>query len=692
MLTVDTFIDKYNYHNLDAQQKEAVGTTEGPILLLAVPGSGKTTTLLARLGFLVYGKEIPPEKILTCTYTVAATNEMRARFRAKFGDEMADKMEFRTINGVCARIIRMYERQGHQAFDLVQDGVRNQILRKAWMSDGHGFPTEFELRSMSKTITYIKNQMIKPDQVNKIEFSTSDGKISIGPIYRKYQEVMRQNHWMDYDDQMVYARIILLQNPGILQRLQDMYWYFCVDEAQDTSKIQHQIIRILAQKSRNLLMVGDEDQSIYGFRAACPEALMNFENDWTDAKVLFMEQNYRSTPQIVSISDKFIKQNHKRRDKKMHAIHGSGKKIEFEPCSSRLQQYERLTQIAEEVNAAGKQTAVLYRNNDTILPIVDELTRKGIPYQAKGVDGLFFTHKITLDICAFFRFILHPDDRDAFLLIYSKMSLFMKRSIAQLEIGGNGIDVLDAYLKQPDNIVPAHLKDTIKERKKQFEKMRKRDDPTFAITCICKDMGYRDYLDQNESDTFRLDILSMLAKKEKNITDFLNRLDELREIIRSGGSDPSASFILSTIHSSKGLEYDRVILADVVEGVMPDDVSKCSDPKRRESKLEEDRRLFYVGMTRAKKELIIMDIKREASSFVFDLKNLLKKAPDKKGQKSTQNKGKIKKGDHVIHDTFGEGIVINRDGRYADITFLCKNSTRTIDLIYAIDTGILKKA
>ena len=268
----------------------------------------------------------------------------------------------------------------------------------------------------------------------------------------------------------------------------------------------------------------------------------------------------------------------------------------------------------------------------------------------------------------------------------------MKRSIAQLEIGGNGIDVLDAYLKQPDNIVPAHLKDTIKERKKQFEEMRKRDDPTFAITCICKDMGYRDYLDQNESDTFRLVILSMLAKKEKNITDFLNRLDELREIIRSGGSDPSASFILSTIHSSKGLEYDRVILADVVEGVMPDDVSKCNDPKRRESKLEEDRRLFYVGMTRAKKELIIMDIKGEASSFVFDLKNLFKKAPDKKGQKSTQNKGKIKKGDHVIHDTFGEGIVINRDGRYADITFLGKNSTRTIDLIYAIDTGILKQA
>lgn len=693
MLTIDQFIKKYHYESLDAQQRQALVTTKGPILLLAVPGSGKTTTLLARLGYLIFGKNVDPKKILVCTYTVAATNEMRQRFRDRFGDEAADELEFRTINGICAKIIRMYEKQGHQSFKLVDEGTRTQVLRKAWMKHVRGFPTEFELRSISTAITRIKNQMLSDKRSDHVEIHTSEGTISVGPIYREYKEIMLDNHWMDYDDQMVYARIILLQHKDILSRLQKMYTYFCIDEAQDTSKIQHEIIQILASKSRNLLMVGDEDQSIYGFRAAYPEALLNFETVWPDAKVLFMEQNYRSTPQIVSISDKFIKQNTERRNKNMHAIHKSGNKVTFISCKSRLEQYEILTKMIGEANTSKSQTAILYRNNDTILPIVDELNRKGIPYQSKGVDGLFFTHKITMDIKAFFRFALHPDDHDAFLQIYSKMSIYMKRGIAEMEVGGEGKNVFDEYLAMSDEIVPAALKDSLRQRKKEFENIAKKNNPIFALDCICNQMGYLEYLNWRESDTFRLDIIRLLAAKEDTIQGFLDRLEQLRGIIKNGGTDANASAILSTIHSSKGLEYDTVVLADIVSGVMPDDTSKCRDQKRRMEQMEEDRRLFYVGMTRAKKELVIMDVIDCESVFVEDLKKFLKRKRSKKNAEAkTEDWKKIQVDDEVISTAFGKGIILSIKGQYADILFYKENSSRTIDIQYATKEKILEKA
>lgn len=414
MMTLEEYKAKYHYETLDPQQCAAVEATEGPVLLLAVPGSGKTTTLLARLGYLVYGKGVDASSILTCTYTVAATDEMRNRFRAKFGDEYADQMEFRTINGVCARIISMYERLGHTAFELVSDDKRYAIMRDVWMDAGHSYPSDADLRLMSTAITYVKNQMMTDKEADSHRFNSSEGSMSIGPVYRGYKKIMQENRWMDYDDQMVYTLSILKKYPAILQQLQAKYKYFCVDEAQDTSKIQHQVIAILAAKSRNLLMVGDEDQSIYGFRAAWPQALMNFEKDWPGAKVLLMEQNYRSTPQIVAVADEFIKRNKTRRDKHMNAHKEAGSEIVIQPCSSRLSQYVMLANMAAEANKEKHQTAILYRNNDTALPIIDELDRRGIAYQAKGVDGLFFTCKTVNDVTSFFNLVKHPDDKKVF--------------------------------------------------------------------------------------------------------------------------------------------------------------------------------------------------------------------------------------------------------------------------------------
>lgn len=695
-MTFEEYKKKYQYDTLDSQQCAAVEATDGPVLLLAVPGSGKTTTLIARLGYLVYGKGVNAANILTCTYTVAATNEMRERFRTKFGDEYADQMEFRTINGICARIISLYEKQGHTAFELVADDSRRYaIMREVWMADGHAFPAESDLRMMSTAITYVKNQMLTDDEADSVSFNTSEGNVSIGPIYRSYKQAMRKNQWMDYDDQMVYALTILKKCPAILQQLQTRYQYFCVDEAQDTSKIQHEVIATLASKSRNIMMVGDEDQSIYGFRAACPQALMDFERNWPGAKVLLMEQNYRSTPQIVEAADIFIKQNKTRRDKNMRAHQSAGGEIIIQPCASRLKQYAQLANMAEEANAEQKQTAILYRNNDTALPIIDELNRRGIEYRAKGVDGLFFTSKIVSDVKDFFQLAKNPDDKTAFLHLYYKMGLYMKRTTANLNVGGNGQNVFDAYAQIADEkLVPRHLKKTLQARKAQMKAVAAKNNPSYAIRMFAGEMGYENYLYDNGIDSFRLDILRMLAEKEKTMDSFLARLDTLQQIVKEGGKSKTAYCTLSTIHSSKGLEYRRVVLADVVDGVLPADVSSKGKAERLNAE-EEERRLFYVGITRAKEELVVMAVNGEESAYVRELNRkvagtVTEKTVAKRNalELKSIDTSPYQPGEKIYHKTFGAGVITQRQNDVATIDF-STSGIRKLSIPFAVQMGFL---
>lgn len=695
-MTFEEYKKKYQYDTLDSQQCAAVEATDGPVLLLAVPGSGKTTTLIARLGYLVYGKGVNAANILTCTYTVAATNEMRERFRTKFGDEYADQMEFRTINGICARIISLYEKQGHTAFELVADDSRRYaIMREVWMADGHAFPAESDLRMMSTAITYVKNQMLTDDEADSVSFNTSEGNVSIGPIYRSYKQAMRRNQWMDYDDQMVYALTILKKCPAILQQLQTRYQYFCVDEAQDTSKIQHEVIATLASKSRNIMMVGDEDQSIYGFRAACPQALMDFERNWPGAKVLLMEQNYRSTPQIVEAADIFIKQNKTRRDKNMRAHQSAGGEIIIQPCASRLKQYAQLANMAEEANAEQKQTAILYRNNDTALPIIDELNRRGIEYRAKGVDGLFFTSKIVSDVKDFFQLAKNPDDKTAFLHLYYKMGLYMKRATANLNVGGNGQNVFDAYAQIADEkLVPRHLKKTLQARKAQMKAVAAKNNPSYAIRMFAGEMGYENYLYDNGIDSFRLDILRMLAEKEKTMDSFLARLDTLQQIVKEGGKSKTAYCTLSTIHSGKGLEYRRVVLADVVDGVLPADVSSKGKAERLNAE-EEERRLFYVGITRAKEELVVMAVNGEESAYVRELNRkvagtVTEKTVAKRNalELKSIDTSPYQPGEKIYHKTFGAGVITQRQNDVATIDF-STSGIRKLSIPFAVQMGFL---
>ena len=281
---------------LNRQQSEAVHAVEGAVLLLAVPGSGKTTVLVTRLGYMLCCCGIPVNKILTMTYTKAATQEMKKRFARLFGEDCPNIPEFRTINGVSSKIIDFYAKShsNGNAFQLMADErLLSKLVSDLYRELSGEFATQGIIKDLCKNITYVKNRMLDKEEIGKLD----TGFEKFPELYRRYNLTLRQQHWMDYDDQMVYAKTILEKHADVLTHFQDMFPYICVDESQDTSKIQHAIIQRLAQKNGNIFMVGDEDQSIYGFRAAYPEALMQFEQTYPNARVLLMEENYRSTPE-----------------------------------------------------------------------------------------------------------------------------------------------------------------------------------------------------------------------------------------------------------------------------------------------------------------------------------------------------------------------------------------------------------
>ncbi len=346
---------------LNDQQKEAVYAVNGPVLLLATPGSGKTSVLVTRLGYMVLCRGIDPRSILTMTYTVAATKDMKNRYAALFGAETAEDLEFRTINGVSKKIIDYFGRvhAGREPFRLAtEDGELDRIVREIYLTVNKSYPEDSDVREIRRLITYIKNMMLTEDEIRETESNIDN----LHEIYRQYKRVLRDRHLMDFDDQMAYAYHILQHYPKVLDHFQQQYIYLCVDEAQDTSKIQHAIIRLLASRHENLFLVGDEDQSIYGFRAAYPDALLSFEKNHPHARVLLMEENYRSTPEIIEAANRFVAENRFRHRKSMIPTRESGAPVHVVRTKSRALQYEYLVNMA--MNCS-RETAVLFRNNDT---------------------------------------------------------------------------------------------------------------------------------------------------------------------------------------------------------------------------------------------------------------------------------------------------------------------------------------
>lgn len=729
---------------LNQQQKEAVQSTKGPVLLLAVPGSGKTTVLVTRLGYMIYCKNIPPERILTVTYTVAATKDMSERFAVRFGEDMAKRLEFRTINGICARIIQYYGRRiGKTPFELVKDEkATTGMLIRICQDHGMGYPTESDLKNVRTLLTYIKNMMLNEEELQKLE---EESDIRIAGIYREYCRQMREQKLMDYDDQMLYAYNILRKDPGVLAYFQNRYPYICVDEAQDTSKIQHAIIALLAAGTGNLFMVGDEDQSIYGFRAAYPEALPSFEKKHPGAKVLLMEENFRSNAKIVEAADKFIQKNTLRHEKHMRAAREAGADIREISLKSRKAQYVYLMKAAQEcttgmagmsgseehrgrADASVTETAVLYRDNECAIPLIDLLERKNVPYRMRNADLSFFTHRTVLDVQNIIRFAMDPKDTELFMLIYYRLKLFFnkKDALRYAQISQEkDMEVLDAALKYGN--LEKYQEDNIRNLKRQMVRILNMPGDE-AVNQILTYMGYQDYLKKMGMNANKLETVKLIGSRVESPEKLLERLEELRTIIQEKVSDKDCPFILSTMHASKGLEYDTVYLLDVMDGILPEKVlaNPRTASKEELETYEEERRLFYVGVTRAKNQLNVF-MTNKPSKFCSELlgkRNLrenqqkeyagikkwgdyspagtygikgngmyhgygtghgFQKQPGKSYQELADALGE---GMIVKHKKFGEGVVVDMEGEHIRIQF--GDNVKNMDLKVLARLGMLE--
>ncbi len=665
---------------LNQQQQEAVQSTEGAVLLLAVPGSGKTTVLVTRLGYMIYCRNIQPESILTVTYTVAATKDMSKRFSDRFGEEMAEKLEFRTINGICARIIQYYGRKiGKTPFELVKEEKNTTgMLVKICQEHGMGYPTESDLKNVRTMITYIKNMMLNEKEIQKLE---EESDIRIRGIYQAYCSQMREKKWMDYDDQMLYAYKMLRMDSRLLEHFQNLYPYICVDEAQDTSKIQHAIIALLASKSENLFMVGDEDQSIYGFRAAYPEALLDFEKDHPGARVLLMEENFRSNAKIVSAADKFIQKNTLRHEKHMKAAREAGADIRKISLKSRKAQYVYLMKIAQECST---ETAVLYRDNECAIPLIDLLERKHIPYRMRNAELSFFTHRTVLDIQNIIRFAMDPKDTELFMQIYYRLKLFFRKEDALNYTNiskEKDIPVWDAILQYGN--LEEYQQNHVRSLRRQMKKLPDMAGDK-AVDQILVYMGYQDYLKKMGMNANKLEIVKMIGSREDSPEKLLERLKELERIIREKKEERECRFILSTMHASKGLEYDTVYLLDVVDGILPEKVLTSMNTASKEEigAYEEERRLFYVGVTRAKNQLNIFATGKPAR-FCNEL--LEKNISAESYQKLSDELGE---GVIVKHRKFGKGVVTEIEGEHIRIRF--GDDEKKMDLKVLARLGLLE--
>ena len=709
---------------LNEQQKSAVQSVNGPVLLLAVPGSGKTTVLVTRLGYMIYCKGMDPGKILTVTYTVAATKDMAERFAAKFGQEMAERLEFRTINGICARVIQYYSwKTGRVAFQLLTDEKRiSAMLSGIYQQTERVYPTEGDLKNVRTLITYIKNRMLNEKEIQKLE---EEAEIHLAAIYKEYCRQLREQQLMDYDDQMIYAYNMLRKIPELLSYFQEKYPYICVDEAQDTSKIQHAIIALLASKSENLFMVGDEDQSIYGFRAAYPEALLEFEQHHPGAKVLLMEENFRSDGNIVLAADQFIQKNTLRHEKHMRPFKERKQDMKEISVGTRKAQYSYLVKVAE---GCTTQTAVLYPEHECVLPLIDLLERRGIPYRMRNVELTFFTHRVVQDISNIIKLAAEPKDTELFLQVYYKLNTYIRKQdalrIAELSREKDqsvwetalSYEGLDGYAKSSVKSVATHMEHMLTEPAVR------------AIHRIVQFMGYQDYLQKMGMNTNKLETVKLIGSRVESPEKLLERLEELRMIIQEKVSDKECPFILSTMHASKGLEYDSVYLLDVMDGILPEKV--LTNPRTASEEeletYEEERRLFYVGVTRAKNQLNVFTTNKP-SKFCSELlgkRNLrenqqkeyagIKKWGDYSpaetygvkengmyhgygtGHRSQKQPGKsyqeladaLGEGMIVKHKKFGEGVVVDMKGEHIRIQF--GDNVKNMDLKVLARLGMLE--
>lgn len=609
--------------NLTPSQLKAVEHFEGPALVLAVPGAGKTTMILHRTKKLIE-KGVDPKSILTITFSKAQAVDIKMRFIEMDGDR---NVHFSTIHAFCYSIVRDYAKKYGKSLSLIDSNLKKkyEILREIYKSVNNAYPTEERVETAISEVGYCKNMMLSPKFFAKSKRCETDNFVKFFETYEKFK---KDKGLIDFDDMINLSYEVLKNDSAILKKYRDGFKFIQLDEGQDTSRSQFQVLKLLAKPNNNLFVVADDDQSIYAFRGANTEELFKLQKEYDPISTFYMEENFRSTKNIVNIANIFISQNEKRFEKTVVTDNPFDKPVNIIKLKEPKDQYAF---IEKELEKDKGDIAVLYRNNLSSIGLVEYFERKNYSFNIKDKKTKFFSHFITRDILDILNFSRDLSDIDLYEKFYFKLKGYIsKRHIEYLK-RNRGKNVFNILKNYPD--LPSYYHKNINGLLVGFKKIA-RLSVYDAINYVDKEMGYGDYLRENAKRFMETEstlneylyYLKLIAKSTDSLDLFIGRLKELEyDLLKA--KDSGAKLTFSTIHSAKGLEFSRVFVVDLYEGTLPS-TSSIEDLREDPELYEEERRLFYVAMTRAKKELYLMyshytnGMKNEISSFVTDLETL----------------------------------------------------------------------
>lgn len=668
--------------NLNKEQIEAVKTIDGPVLVMAGAGSGKTKVLTTRIAYLIE-EGIPSYNILAITFTNKAAAEMRDRV----SNLIVDVSSFiGTFHSLGVRIIR----ENHDIlglpnnFTIIDSDDTNTIIKKL-LKEMNLDSKQYSPSYVRNRISFIKNQMLTDGELDRL-FNTPMDKVVV-EVYHRYNNKLKTSASVDFDDLLLLPVNLFKERKDILEYYQDKYRYILIDEYQDTNPVQYKLSVMLSNKYKNIFVVGDMNQSIYAFRQADFRNISNFEKDFKGAKVIKLEHNYRSTNNILSAANEVIKHNTERKDLKLFSDNGDGVKIKY------MRAYDEKHEIALVIDEIkhllsegykNEDIAILYRTNAQSRAIEDVFLAKGIPYKVFG-SYYFYNRKEIKDLISYLRLIYNPHD---------EISLRRVINTPKRGIGESAIAAIEERAKQ-QNISMFDALETRKELefKEIIEDLIKRSESlslTELIDEVLERSGMKKELESSKAleDEIRLENLmevkSITASFEErtgsaNLGDFLEEVSLIADI--SNHTEDGDVVTLMTLHSAKGLEFPVVFLVGMEEGLFPHNMSLM------ENNLEEERRLCYVGITRAKERLYLTNAKRRMlygkenmnipSRFISEIDEKLiekigpkeeNKVIDKK-QMYTNDNNDITEGSIISHEQYGTGVVVKCDGSLISVAF-----------------------
>lgn len=677
-----------NLDYLNDRQKEAVLYGDGPLLILAGAGSGKTSVLTARVAYLIKERGVDPRSIVAITFTNKAAKEMKDRIIKEVGS-IGYSIQISTFHSFGLRIIKEnHNLLGYDRNFTILDSDDSLTVIKKILKDMNIDSKRCNPKFIKNRISSCKNEMITPDKYRA--FVNDEVSDIIYKVYKKYQETLLRNNSLDFDDLLVKPIELFTKHPDVLASYQEMFKYIFIDEYQDTNEAQYTLSKMISAKYKNICVVGDDAQSIYSWRGANFKNILNFEKDYKDAKVILLEQNYRSTKTILNAANSVIKNNVQKKDKNLWTENEEGEKIKYVRALDEKDEASFVTKEVKKLRNEGvslDDIAVLYRTNAQSRTIEEGFLNSNIPYRIVGAYA-FYSRKEIKDLLAYLKLIYNPKDDVSLTRVIN----YPKRKIGPKTIDNLSMDAILNDTSMFDVIKSGKelaFKNMILEMKEKSEELSL----TETIDMVLLKSGIKSDLESEH--TLEADIrlenleefksITKTFEEESGIASLENFLNEVSLVsdVNDEKNDNTPKVTLMTIHSVKGLEFSYVFVIGMEENIFPHVNSL------EEGSLEEERRLCYVAITRAKKKLYLVNALRRMlfgrssvnmpSRFINEIDKKYIDMPEKKvnvidsvkidKSKMFNEDNGLKPGDNVVHDTYGQGVVVNVDKSIATIAF-----------------------